>query len=177
MQATKPDLPAHFQYAAVWACYERGLSAALQQQGQVPLSRAERGRATTMEVTVAKNPPAPPRKSCKGEIAPAFLGSSAKHAHWFRQARRLQSLIHYVRKASTSTAAAVRRADTWHAIVNAPGFAGGLCSWWASRPLCTFGAPEALPVSLPDAQTLEAIAGCFEGNLRRLEKELLHETS
>ena len=163
------------KYRAIWQVYERRYSDALVAARKPRLAKHEQGRAATFEVVVQKGSHAPLRKGRQGDPEPHFFGQSIQHAHWFRQLRRLQSLLHNVRKAMHSQEAVIRRADTWHAIISAPGFFRGFVSWWASRPCKLAHAPNAISPGLPTLQALESICLCFEANFREFEKGLLRD--
>ena len=93
--------------------------------------------------------------SREGEVQPAnsMIGSATKH--WFKQLRRLQSLVHAVRAASQTPSAIAHRAELWTAIVHARGFDPDFRSWWSSRVPKIDGSPWVLPQG-PPAEGAEA---------------------
>ena len=97
-----------------------------------------------------------------------FVGTEVQL--WYKQLRRLQSLLHSVRAASITPGAQIYRSELWGAIVRARGFAGGFLSWWPCRLIHLQGSPACLPVGLPDLGALERIFEDFRQNFRRFER-------
>ena len=92
---------------------------------------------------------------------------------WFKQLRRLQSLVH--------AQGAAYRLDLWRAILAAPGFDGGFLRWWGQRNIRLQGSPESFPAQLPTHVVAQAIHEDFRANFRRFEawhvrrrQEILH---
>ena len=88
---------------------------------------------------------------------------------WFTQLRRLQSLLHNLRRASSEPAAVSYRLHTWSAIKNARGFSPSFPIWWAVRPIQHAGLGSCLPELLPSVALLEGIYEDFKDNYRSLE--------
>ena len=160
-------------YAEVWAEQEDLISHALISRGLAPLAPAERGRGCTTDVQVARNSTAPVRKARHGEVEPLYFGLNKRYANWFRQLRRLQSLVQASQKGSSSSCAVMHRAATWNAIRASPGFLPSFSAWWPTRAHRLHHAPLCLPQGLPGLATLQAIYQCFEVNFRAFERELL----
>ena len=100
---------------------------------------------------------------------------------WFKQLRRLQSLVHALGAAKASPAALSYRLDLWRAIHAAPGFDGGFLRWWGQRHIRLQGSPESLPAWLPTHAVAQAVHEDFRANFRRFEawhvrrrQEILH---
>ena len=93
--------------------------------------------------------------SREGEVQPesSVIGSATKH--WFKQLRRVQSLVHAVKAASMTPSAIAHRAELWTAIVHARGFTTDFRSWWSSRVPKIDGSPRVLPQG-PPAEGAEA---------------------
>ena len=87
---------------------------------------------------------------------------------WFRQLRRIQSLLHNLNRASDAPTAIAYRLHTWESIKNAPGFGGSFAAGWATRPIQLHGL-GLLPENLPTASVLTLIFEDFRSNFRRLE--------
>ena len=161
------------RFAAIWAEQEDLLSHALVQRGLAPLTPAERGRGCTTDISVVSGVAAPIRKGRLGEVSPQYFGANKRYAHWFRQLRRLQALLQAVKKGSATSAAAMHRASTWHAVLHSPGFSPSFASWWPTRGLRLQHAPTQVPLHLPGLCALTGLFQCFEANFRSFEKELL----
>ena len=95
---------------------------------------------------------------------------------WFTQLRRLQSLLHNVRRDSDHAAAVSYRLLTWQSIKLAKGFPGGL-AWWPLRPVQVQGSPAFIPEQLPAVALLEQIFMDFRSNFRALESWNLRHRS
>ena len=96
-----------------------------------------------------------------------FLGTEVQR--WFKQVRRLQSLVHAVRAASHTAGAQTYRSELWGSVIRARGFADGFRGWWRQRPIQLQGSPQTLPLGLPDLGMLERIHEDFRQNFRRFE--------
>ena len=121
------------RYTALWQQYENRLSHALAQHGGAPLDSSERGRAGTTEVRAQFAPVVPPGRGRQGELQPTWLGINVRHAHWYRQLRRLQALNQAVKKATDTIGAREHRASLWNAIRMAAGFGQGFSVWYLNR--------------------------------------------
>ena len=158
------------RYGALWDVYEQRLSAALLQRGAVHLLPHERGRAATKDVAVKKAQVVPPPHGRQGELHPSFQGLSLKHAHWFRQLRRLQALKQALQKGSRSHTAVEHRASLWHSIVCAPGFAQDFASWYRTRPISLPDDLEGVLGELPGLPEVSRLLLTFHANVEHLEK-------
>ena len=124
-----------------------------------------------------RTPPPPIRKGRAGELSPQFFGSSLKHVHWVRQARRLQALVQGWRRPNVSAGANLHQASLWHAVTTAPGFGPGFRAWWTGRDCQLVGDPLLLPHAVPNLQVAEAVFTSFQANLHAFEKHLLNVRS
>ena len=115
------------------------------------------------------DPCVPLRASRPGEerMHSDFLGVEVQR--WYKQVRRLQSLVHAARAASVAPGAQVYRSELWGAIVRARGCAGGFRGWWRTRPIQLQGSRQHVPDGLPDLRILERIFDDFRQNFRRFE--------
>ena len=109
------------------------------------------------------------RPSRPGEVAQPteLLGRNVQQ--WFRQLRRLQSLLHGVKAGKDTPAAVAYRIELWHAIKNAPGFEQGFTAWWISRPVQLQGTPSELPQGVPATGTMERLFHDFQVNYKKFE--------
>ena len=110
------------------------------------------------------------KPSRAGEEAPCsdLVGRSLQR--WFCQLRRLQSLLHNMRRASQTPCAVEYRLSLWTSIKRAKGFAGSFLCWWESRPHRSPGVPVSFPVLLPSLVVAELLYEEFKLNYRMLEK-------
>ena len=157
-------------YVALWDTYESRLSDALVAQGGSSLDVSERGRACTNEVKVHTAPMVPPSKGRQGELQPAWLGVSVRHAHWYRQLRRLQALHQALKRATNTAAALEHRASLWRAIRTAAGFGDGFAAWYPSRTVQLAGDIHCVPAALPSLEVVSRLFLSFQANVEHLEK-------
>ena len=87
---------------------------------------------------------------------------------WYKQLRRLQSLLHSCRRGSCGVNAATYQAQCWSSIVRAPGFKPCFRSWWPSREIRLQASPLEL-AGLPSLAQLEHIFLDLQLNYQRLE--------
>ena len=119
----------------------------------------------------------PPKPSRPGEVTlrPDLLG--AEVLRWFRQLRRLQSLVHSLRSNNDAATAQVYRLDLWRAILHGKGFRGGFLEWWRTRRVRLAGSPNAVPLALPGRVLAQAIYLDFRANFRDFESWHLRQRS
>ena len=109
----------------------------------------------------------PPRP---GELAPisSLLG---KTTHlWYKQLRRLQSLLHALRAGRTDPSARFHQAMLWISIRRASGFAHGFVAWWTQRRIRLQSSPRFLPTTLPTLEIFENIFADYHCNFRSFER-------
>ena len=87
---------------------------------------------------------------------------------WYKRLRRIQSLLHGLRKGSPSPPAWSYQAQCWSSIIRAPGFAPNFVSWWLLRPIKLQSSPLVL-AGLPSLRQMESIFDDFRLNFRHLE--------
>eukprot|EP00435_Cladocopium_sp_Y103_P038287 s250_g10.t1 len=117
-----------------------------------------------------RQPQAPTlRPSRQSEEAPSSDFICRSLQRWFTQLRRMQSLLHNVRRGSDQLAALAYRLRTWQAIKTARGFSGSFAAWWALRPIKHQGVGDILPTLVPSASVLEGLYDDFKANYRSLE--------
>ena len=98
-------------------------------------------------------------------IQDSFLGRAVQL--WYAQLRRLESLLHNVRRGSNSHEAAAERSIVWQRILTAKGFQKNFARWWRQRPIKLQGAPDCLDSWPPETGTLEVIVNDFKQNYDR----------
>ena len=89
---------------------------------------------------------------------------------WYRQLRRLQSLVHAVRAAKQSPAAVEYRLQLWSSILRAPGFCVDFATWWCTRPIKLQGSPSVIAPGLSFTESAELVFLDFRENYRSFEK-------
>ena len=129
------------------------------------IASGARGRAP--RVLVEQFPS--PKPSRRGEECPAAGTLSRPLCLWFRQLRRLQSLLHNLRAARSSPEAVDYRLSIWSSICNASGFAPSFPAWWRSRLHRLQGSSLLWPAYLPSLATLECLFADFRVNYRAYE--------
>ena len=141
------------------------------------LPRSCCGRAQVYEVQTRQAQLPKLKSSRPGEEVTASDMICRSLQRWFRQLRRIQSLLHNVRRDCQSPSAVDYRLQTWHAILKARGFHGGFAAWWSVRPVQHQGLSGLLPQLLPSLAFLEALFLDFRANYRALEAwNLRHRT-
>ena len=135
--------------------------------GNLPRSCYGRGTTLTPQTRSATFPLL--RPSRPGEVAQPteLLGRHVQQ--WFRQLRRLQSLLHGLRAAKDTADAVAYRLELWSAIKRAKGFQDGFDGWWSQRPVQLQGTPTLLPVGVPSVEVAEILFQDFQVNYRRFE--------
>ncbi|CAE7944552.1 ML5 [Symbiodinium sp. KB8] len=135
--------------------------------GRLPSSCRGRGQRTHPETRSFPIIPLRPSRSGEDSLRHDFVCMEVKR--WFKQLRRLQSLVHALAANKDTPAAHCYRIDLWRSILQAPGFAHGFSRWWATRQVQLQGAPEVLPVNIPSTPAARLIHEDFRANFRRLD--------
>ena len=102
---------------------------------------------------------------------PQFFGQSLRHAQWFRQLRRLQSLVRSVRKLDDPSQDSQSLA-VWNSVLNAKGFDTSFSIWWFHCSFRVPGAPASLPVIPPRHSDMMAVYESMLLAVRDLEATL-----
>ena len=163
--------PLSERYTEIFQVFEDRLSGERMRSGQAPLAPAQRGRATTFEVTPRKSRPVPPVKGREGEFIPQLTAPRAQHVQWYRQLRRLQAYEQGVRHQRTSYGSIAQRAELWRAIRHATGFVPSFPTWAKQQLSCMQELPS-FPVHPPDHDFAAACFENFRDSVRNLEKEV-----
>ena len=148
--------------------YEDSFSGYLDMELNQGLPNTCRGRGQIYEPKTRSSQAPKLKSSRQGEEKTSSDLICRSLQRWFKQLRRLQSLLHNLRRGSLDPTAVAYRLETWAAIKAARGFHGSFCSWWACRPVQTHGL-GLLPDTLPSTQLLEAIFEDFKANYRAAE--------
>ena len=128
-----------------------------------------RGRAQTLKPQQRPAQMSVPKSSRQGEEAPASSYINQQVQRWFKQLRRLQSLLHNLRLNRQTPQAIDYRLQTWRAIHQSSGFDGPFPVWWLTRPIKLQSAPAEFPTELPSCMELEHLYLDFQHNYRSLE--------
>ena len=157
-------------YATMWNSFEKSAVNLFEKDGQkIPYSKL--GRGQTMSVKAVLNSPAPNKVARQGDLQPGFLGTSIKHARWFRQLRRLQALTRMIQCQQPKPNNHIKALELWSAIRNASGFEGGFGMWWKQ-----FGDPgvfaEGLSVLLPSPEQIYAMFTTFKSHVKAFETSM-----
>eukprot|EP00435_Cladocopium_sp_Y103_P008506 s2756_g2.t1 len=152
-------------YAKIWQAAE---SAAVQ-ASVVPVRRACLGRAATLAPKKVFGQAHAPLRPAREQ--PQFFGTSVQHAHWYRQARRLQAYCRYV-NSSKLPKECTHGAQVWGSIVRAKGFAPHFPEWWTHLQHRAPGAPDRFPMTPPSMSVATAIYDTCVIALRQLERKL-----
>ena len=157
-------------YAELW----REIETQAASKCPFPVSRKMRGRAQTLHPQVSKQVhPLPSKVGRKGDIQPQFCGQSYKHAHWLRQVRRLQA---YCRLLKSTNDVAVQRAESWGAILRAPGFFPTFGDWWMQSEHRVHGAPLQCPLYPPECEVALALFDSFLLAFQKFESDLMKQS-
>ena len=169
-------MPVNERYTSIFRSFEDRLSAARVEAGGQPLTAAQRGRATTLDVRPSLAKHLPPTKGREGEFVPHLPAPSALHIQWYKQLRRLQALEQGLRRQSAALGNPQQRAELWRAIRHAPGFVPDFPTWAASTLPCC----KEIPCFPPDPPPHAFAAACFEAFrncVRSLEQQVSRQAA
>ena len=160
-------------YAQFWQQVESHAKCRAQVQGQ-RVSKKQCGRASVLSTVEVKAFGSPVKKGRKGDLQPGYLGVSLQHARFFRQLRRLQSLVRILRKGVTTWSGRFNRDETWKSIRCAVGFPGGFGHWWTSVGLePSLSCP--LPLCCPELDFAQGLFLGFQQFMAGYEKSLIQQ--
>ena len=158
------------QYQQLWTSMESSLKDHIGRPECSSLTSAECGRA--QRLTPLKQQPMQPlcRPARQGEVQLRHDLTGNAVRQWFRQLRRLQSLVHALQQGKMHLAAIEYRIGLWTSIVRAPGFAHGFRAWWnRQRPHNLEDTPPTLPMQVPDLSTAQKLFRTFRLNFEKFE--------
>ena len=168
-QAINGDLQENATFEEWSASFEVQALQCLQHQ-DIPTNPNMMGRGRrTKPIEVEETMPIP-KSSRNGEIVLQndLIGNGVK-LH-FRQARRLQSLLHAARAGKQTPQATEYRVSLWTAILKARGFQHSFGDWWQKLEKTFPESPAILPSSVPDMEIVELLYQEFMIHFRRLER-------
>ena len=158
------------EYAKFWAQVELRAKLWNQHHG-VFVTKAQCGRAAVLDSKPVRQSQCAVKKARKGDLQPAYIGTSLQHARFFRQLRRLQSLCRILVKGVSSFQGKCNLDDTWRAIRCAAGFPGGFGLWWDAHELKpALGGP--LPLMCPSLDFAQGLFQGFQTYVRAYERDL-----
>eukprot|EP00438_Fugacium_kawagutii_P008244 Skav226263 [mRNA] locus=scaffold2708:168741:173468:+ [translate_table: standard] len=134
--------------------------------GRLPSGTGGRGQHLHWKKGPVSQPVARPARAGEEPMCCSF--PTRNLVRWYRQLRRLQSLLHSCRKGVVSPSASSYQAHCWSAVLRAPGFSPGFARWWRRRPIRLQASPLDLQ-GLPPLGQLERIFEDFRLNYRHLE--------
>ena len=146
--------------------YERSLTGFVQAPGS-RLLPSQCGRATRMSPEKRDLTPATAKASRPGEVTLQHDLVGTAVLRWFRQLRRIQSLVHALRGNKQCPTAVGYRCSLWKAILTSNGFEFGFTHWWAKEGFDTLIGP--LPDHPPDLETATWIFAAFHAAFRQFE--------
>ena len=157
-------------YQQFWDNVEQRALRGLSDVGSMPLSKCVgRGRRLRPKRVTVQTGPVKAARS--GEVDPTFFGISHLHRHWFRQLRRLQSMIRLLKSPIQGVSHAEHRCNLWRSILTARGFAPSFCEWWPTRPVIVH--PNAVITSaVPSWQVAQLIFEDLQKQVADLERHL-----
>lgn len=131
------------------------------------------GHQVTLHPKKVKIRTAPLKPGRHGEIAPGFVGISLRHAQWFRQLRRLQSLARCLNDANgpPSEASLAQAQVTWKSACRSSGFDGPFETRWVRSHGCP-SFPAGWPVQCPSFNEVQTMFTWFKGEVHKFEVSL-----
>eukprot|EP00438_Fugacium_kawagutii_P022674 Skav224898 [mRNA] locus=scaffold1112:405811:407437:+ [translate_table: standard] len=153
---------------SLWSCRVEKSIGAFVKSPDAALPPGVQGRGQTLKTR--KGPMHQPRArpSRQGEVSLLQAFPNSTLLRWFKQLRRLQSLLHGCRNGTVGVNAGTYQAQCWSSIVRATGFRPSFCSWWLRRPIKLQNCVVEL-AGLPTLPQLQLIYDDFLLNFRRLE--------
>ena len=166
--AALPDSDPTKQFAALSRHAERSLAGFVKDapEGRLPSRCFGRGQRLkpTSDYGTASLRASRPGEEC---VRHDFLGREVQR--WFKQLRRIQSLLQSARAGKDTLSAVSYRASLWKSIRHAPGFQGGFACWWQRRSSKLVGSPACIHHALPPLSVIERIFDDFRNNYRAFE--------
>ena len=110
------------------------------------------------------------KPSRPGEIQVSSTLCAMPVQRWYKQLRRMQSLLHGLRNGALTSGAWSYQALCWKAIKHSSGFHEGFFRWWPNRRIKVQGSPHSLPEGCPSLAQMECIYCDFKMNYRCFEQ-------
>ena len=156
------------QYRSFWLQYEQSFSGVLHTpDGTLPAGHCGRAQRTSPDQREAQGPLLRPSRPGEVQLATDLVGRSVQA--WFKQLRRLQSLLHSLRAGKLTGEAQIYRAALWRSIKRSQGFSPSFREWWPHWPIRLQGSPQLLSTHVPTTVAMEAIWEDFHCNFRKFE--------
>ena len=132
-----------------------------------PAAALGRGQALRPRTSLPQQPHAKPARPGEEALQSSFI-NRAVHCR-YKQLRRLQALLHNLRKKSASPNAQAYASQLWSSIVTAKGFHPTFRSWWPTRLVHLQGSLVQIPPYCPSLDDLELIFLDYKRNFRAFE--------
>eukprot|EP00438_Fugacium_kawagutii_P004669 Skav209258 [mRNA] locus=scaffold990:390937:395688:- [translate_table: standard] len=149
--------------------FEQRTAKAMKQHNHT-MPTCQKGRSKTVEVKKVRPHEVPNKPSRQGHAKPDFHGQNKRHAEWFKQLRRLESIT---QGGPNTQAACTHKEKEWRKILAAQGFGTSFAVWWRQLDSYLDFAPARLPTKLPTPEELQAIRLTFEKEFRNMEQALI----
>ena len=164
---------------AAWACdWEQALDSCVPSQPFASLHAGQKGRLQRTAPMIRDCQASSVKPSRPGEVQLRndLIGNQVKK--WFKQLRRLQSLVAAVRNSKNSDSAITYRLELWSSILRASGFRGGFRGYWVLHRAVTLSdTPACLPSALPPYPVVLSIFETFKACFESLENWHLRQRS
>ena len=157
-------------YRTFWQHVEEDVASAVRDRRGTFCDKCK-GRARRLQPLVCPGSAKPVGPGRAGELHPHHFGISFLHKHWFRQLRRLQSLVRICGAITWTSAHSEHRASLWNSVLRAPRFKPDFRTWWTSRSGAV-GDPLEVPLLPPSHHLAVALFQAFETDVRDLEARL-----
>lgn len=129
------------------------------------------GRASRCKPKKVTGTIAPLKAGRAGEIEPSFFGFSYLHRRWFRQLRRLQSLVRLLGSPCNTANHRDHLVSLWRAILHSPGFKPDFHDCWPTRPIIVH-AKALVCHQVPTFEIAQLIFQDFSKQVEDLERSL-----
>ena len=131
-------------------------------ESNIQLPPQWRGRTRRLGPSLSK-----PSRQGEVTLQHDVVGTAVRQ--WYKQLRRLQSLQHAIKAGKQETQAILYRAETWAAILRAPGFSPNFREWWKHIPKTSEDSLQELPIPQPTEENIGNIYQEFNAQFRKFE--------
>lgn len=135
--------------------------------GRLPVGCGGRGMHLQRKKVPCAQPTVKPCRPGEEKLQVAFPNRCL--LQWYRQLRRLQSLVHGCRNGTATLSAWTYQTQCWSAVIRASGFNPTFRKWWERRPIKLQSSPLTLE-GLPALADLESVFHDFRLNFRHMEQ-------
>ena len=133
----------------------------------LPCSCLGRASHTQPRQQAAASSLAKPSRAGEVSLASDLVGHEV--LLWFKQLRRIQSLVHSLKSNKQDPNACVYRAELWHKIRSCRAFKGGFHVWWQTRRIQLQGSPSLLPPAVLRLEGIQRVYEDFHANPKSFE--------